>query len=83
MTENSQGCSRPASKVVLATDPTADAAENLNKPEVKKMSVKVGAKAPDFTATAYHNGGFKSVTLSDFLGKWVVLCFYPGDFTFV
>jgi alkyl hydroperoxide reductase subunit AhpC len=45
--------------------------------------IKVGQKAPDFTAPAYHNGEFTSVTLSDHLGKWVVLCFYPGDFTFV
>ena len=45
--------------------------------------IKVGQKAPDFTAPAYHKGQFTSVKLSDFLGKWVVLCFYPGDFTFV
>jgi peroxiredoxin (alkyl hydroperoxide reductase subunit C) len=51
--------------------------------EVKKMSVQVGQKAPDFTAPAYYKGGFTSVKLSDFAGKWVMLCFYPGDFTFV
>ena len=39
--------------------------------------------APDFTAPAYHQGKFTQVKLSDQLGKWVVLCFYPGDFTFV
>jgi len=83
MAEVQAGCARPASKVVVANEPAADAAENLIQPEVKKMTVKVGAKAPDFTATAYHNGSFKSVTLSDHIGKWVVLCFYPGDFTFV
>jgi peroxiredoxin (alkyl hydroperoxide reductase subunit C) len=27
--------------------------------------------------------GFKNIKLSDYRGKWVVLCFYPGDFTFV
>jgi alkyl hydroperoxide reductase subunit AhpC len=27
--------------------------------------------------------GFKPVKLSDYKGKWIVLCFYPGDFTFV
>jgi hypothetical protein len=32
---------------------------------------------------AYHNGRFVSVKLSEYLGKWVLLCFYPGDFTFV
>jgi alkyl hydroperoxide reductase subunit AhpC len=29
------------------------------------------------------DGGFKNIKLSDYRGKWVVLCFYPGDFTFV
>ncbi len=50
--------------------------------EVKQM-VTVGKKAPDFTAPAYQKGKFIEVKLSDYLGKWVVLCFYPGDFTFV
>jgi peroxiredoxin (alkyl hydroperoxide reductase subunit C) len=50
--------------------------------EVKKM-VMVGKKAPDFVAPGYFNGEFINVKLSDYLGKWVLLCFYPGDFTFV
>jgi peroxiredoxin (alkyl hydroperoxide reductase subunit C) len=50
--------------------------------EVHPM-ISVGRKAPDFNAPAYHKGEFTSVQLSDFLGKWVILCFYPGDFTFV
>jgi peroxiredoxin (alkyl hydroperoxide reductase subunit C) len=45
--------------------------------------VRVGQKAPDFEAPAFHKGKFGQVKLSDYLGKWVVLCFYPGDFTFV
>ena len=45
--------------------------------------IQVGKKAPDFAAPAYFNGAFTTIRLSDFLGKWVVLCFYPGDFTFV
>jgi peroxiredoxin (alkyl hydroperoxide reductase subunit C) len=45
--------------------------------------IKIGQKAPDFTAQAYFNDKFNTITLSDYLGKWVVLCFYPGDFTFV
>ncbi len=45
--------------------------------------IQVGKPAPDFVAPAYHKGAFTSVKLSDHLGKWVVLCFYPGDFTFV
>jgi len=45
--------------------------------------VTVGQTAPGFTGRAYHNGGFKDVSLADYAGKWVVVCFYPGDFTFV
>lgn len=45
--------------------------------------ITVGKAAPDFTASAYHVGEVKRVKLSDYRGKWVVLCFYPGDFTFV
>jgi hypothetical protein len=51
--------------------------------EVRMAGVRVGQKAPDFELSAYIDGGFKNVKLSDYLGKWVVLCFYPGDFTFV
>jgi peroxiredoxin (alkyl hydroperoxide reductase subunit C) len=47
------------------------------------MTARVGQKAPDFTAPAYFKGSFAPVKLSDFAGKWVLLCFYPGDFTFV
>jgi peroxiredoxin (alkyl hydroperoxide reductase subunit C) len=43
----------------------------------------VGRPAPDFTLPAYHQGKFTEVKLSTFRGKWVLLCFYPGDFTFV
>jgi len=43
----------------------------------------VGQKAPDFEAKAYYEKSFKNVKLSDYAGKWVMLCFYPGDFTFV
>src|SRR5689334_24669985 len=41
-------------------------------------------KAPEFKAKAVvGNGDFKDVSLSDYKGKWVVLFFYPLDFTFV
>jgi alkyl hydroperoxide reductase subunit AhpC len=39
--------------------------------------------APDFQATAVVNGEFKQVKLSDYKGKYVILFFYPLDFTFV
>lgn len=47
------------------------------------MAALVGNSAPDFEATAYIDGKFEKVKLSDHKGKWVLLCFYPGDFTFV
>jgi len=44
---------------------------------------RVGQEAPDFEANAFVGGDFKKVKLSDYRGQWVVMCFYPGDFTFV
>ena len=47
-------------------------------------SLQVGQKAPDFSAQALMgDGSVKEVKLSDYKGKWVVLFFYPLDFTFV
>ncbi|XP_021076485.1 peroxiredoxin-2 [Mus pahari] len=43
----------------------------------------IGKPAPDFTATAVVDGAFKEIKLSDYRGKYVVLFFYPLDFTFV
>ncbi len=51
---------------------------------VAEGSLQVGQKAPDFAAQALlPDGSFKDVKLSDYKGKWVVLFFYPLDFTFV
>ena len=47
------------------------------------MGVRPGMKAPEFTAQAYHEGEIKEIKLLDYAGQWVVLCFFPGDFTFV
>ena len=48
------------------------------------MLARVGKEAPGFEASAFIiNEGFKPVKLSDYRGKWIVLCFYPGDFTYV
>ena len=75
------GCARPTGGPVGEVVEEKET-ENTIKTEEQAM-IKVGQKAPDFTAPAYHKGKFVSVKLSDYLGKWVVLCFYPGDFTFV
>ncbi len=45
--------------------------------------LRVGMQAPDFSATAVVDQEFKDITLSQFRGKYVVLFFYPLDFTFV
>ncbi len=68
--------SPPEAKVVLP-------APSQNEEEGKAMVAQVGKPAPDFEANAFVDGGFKKVSLSDYSGQWVVLCFYPGDFTFV
>jgi len=49
----------------------------------KPATARVGKTAPDFTAEAYHQGKVQKLKLSAYRGKWVVLCFYPADFTFV
>lgn len=81
MTEENVTCVVPASTVEESVSKAALAAEE--KREAVRMGVTVGMKAPDFTAPAYYKGRFGTVKLSDFAGKWVSLCFYPGDFTFV
>jgi peroxiredoxin (alkyl hydroperoxide reductase subunit C) len=45
--------------------------------------VQVGQKAPEFALEGVLDNEFVEVKLSDFAGKWVVLFFYPLDFTFV
>lgn len=45
--------------------------------------VFVDKAAPDFEAMAYTPDGYRTLKLSDYRGRWVVLFFYPGDYTFV
>ena len=52
------------------------------KEEVSTMSF-VGRPAPDFELEGYFNGQFRKYKLSDYRKKWVILLFYPLDFTFV
>ena len=82
MQEGKASCERPAAVVAVMESAETGAREEQKK-EAKGMTIMVGRKAPDFTAPAYHKGSFTPVSLSSFLGKWVVVCFYPGDFTFV
>ena len=77
------GCQRPKIGPVGKAAVKAVSAEPEAGMEEKKAMIKVGQKAPDFSAAAYHKGKFVEVKLSEYTGRWVVLCFYPGDFTFV
>jgi len=47
------------------------------------MALQPTMDAPDFKGTAVVNGQFKEISLADYKGKYVVLFFYPLDFTFV
>jgi len=79
MSEVKVGCSEPTKSSLTN--------ESIESKQFKEESImftaKVGSKAPEFEAKAYHKGAFISVKLSDYQGKWVMICFYPGDFTFV
>jgi len=83
MAEAAIGCARPTGSVVGAQPAEKDDTPAVEEKETPMSGIMVGRPAPDFTAPAYHKGSFTQVKLSDHLGKWVVLCFYPGDFTFV
>ena len=76
------GCSRPTGSRVGEEGQEVQTIKK-DKEVIGMAEAKVGYKAPDFEAPAYQNGEFGQVKLSDYIGKWVILCFYPGDFTFV
>ena len=80
--EAAVGCARPTGGPV-GEEPDSKTIDD-QQPATEELSmIKVGKKAPDFTAPGFHKGEFINTKLSDYLGKWVLLCFYPGDFTFV
>ena len=85
MAEPKDGCVKPAGGVlgIPASEGTAKPSPAATSEEAHKVLARVGHPAPDFEVNAYVEGGFKNVKLSDYKGKWVVICFYPGDFTFV
>jgi peroxiredoxin (alkyl hydroperoxide reductase subunit C) len=77
-----QGCARVTGSVE-EQKPQDQSSEQITSKKETIMTARVGQKAPDFNAPAYYKGGFTNVKLSNFAGKWVFVCFYPGDFTFV
>lgn len=81
--EMKAGCARPTGGPVGENVEETQTVETTLEAKEEATMIKVGQKAPDFTAPAYQKGKFINVKLSEYLGQWVVLCFYPGDFTFV
>jgi len=89
MTEMKDGCVKPARGPIPPVAKSGiPGSETLAAQEGGTMSdvvmARVGGVAPDFEANAFvGEAGFKTVKLSDYKGRWIVFCFYPGDFTFV
>jgi len=81
MSDETIKCDEPAGGPIGESAPPQEQATESG--EVKMTVARAGSKAPDFQANAYQDGGFSQVKLSDYAGKWTILCFYPGDFTFV
>jgi peroxiredoxin (alkyl hydroperoxide reductase subunit C) len=82
--EEKDSCVKPAGGPIISMAAQTPEHVQLAKERVPMTIARVGKEAPDFEASAYINGqGFKNIKLSDYRGQWVVLCFYPGDFTFV
>lgn len=51
---------------------------------IKNGMVKIAEKSPEFSGiTAYQSGEFKKISFADYKGRWLVLFFYPRDFTFI
>lgn len=82
MPEPKDGCVKPT-KGPIGIETKGEASHIAYTKEVPGMIARVGSSAPDFELSAHLDGGFKNIKLSDFKGQWIVICFYPGDFTFV
>jgi hypothetical protein len=83
MADQPQGCARVTGTVAGEKPGGSQTSQPLAEKKEMTMTARVGQKAPEFTAPAYYQGKFTNVKLSDYNGKWVLVCFYPGDFTFV
>jgi hypothetical protein len=85
MPELKDGCVKPVrGPIVPESESATPVVGGTPSQEARKVLARVGQEAPDFEANAFVEGvGFELVKLSDYRGKWIVLCFYPGDFTFV
>jgi len=82
MPEQPEGCVKPTKGPILEKTGAPVTVPSPEK-EVSMVQARVGKPAPDFELAAFQGNGFKNIRLSDHKGKWIVICFYPGDFTFV
>jgi alkyl hydroperoxide reductase subunit AhpC len=58
--------------------------EHIHEEELFDEILQVAQPAPQFEGIqSYHKGEFHRISLSDYKGKWLVLFFYPRDFTFI
>ena len=83
MSDEKSSCADPAAGPIVSEEIPETETEQQPRKGTPMVQAKVGKKAPDFEAVAFVDGGFKTIKLSDYAGKWVAVCFYPGDFTFV
>jgi peroxiredoxin (alkyl hydroperoxide reductase subunit C) len=81
--EDAASCVATAKGPIAALEQQAVSAPTSAPQMAAPVVARVGQPAPDFEANAYVGGKFKNMKLSDSKGRWVLLCFYPGDFTFV
>ena len=50
---------------------------------MEENKLEINKQAPKFEAQVFHNNEIKNIKLDDYKGKWVILVFYPADFTFI
>jgi hypothetical protein len=76
-------CGTPdANKPAAAAPAAAPAAPQAAAAQVSRVPLP-GEQAPNFSLPAVIGKQVKQIKLSDYAGKWRVVCFYPADFTFV
>lgn len=51
--------------------------------DYREFPIRIGQRVPDMELNAYYKGKETTVSLSDYHGKWLILFFYPADFTFI
>lgn len=77
------GCTTPSKGPISPQQANPTTETDMKPKEVLMERARVGKPAPDFELTGFLGSGFNNFRLSDYKGKWIVICFYPGDFTFV